>query len=93
MVTSSDLPGLDLGMNSLNLPGVSFFWIWAKCQARKMTTRSDIHSMTVLNVAFTISGPPDRIDDRRLSRPSPGEQLSYRTPLGRPAPGRGIVPM
>ena len=40
-------------MNSLNLIGVSFFWNWAKCQARKTTTSSDIHSITVLNVAFT----------------------------------------
>jgi len=29
------------------------FWICAKCQARRMTTSSDNHSMTVLNVAFT----------------------------------------
>jgi hypothetical protein len=41
-------------MNSLKRSAVSFFWIWAKCQARKITTRSDIHSMTVLNVAFTV---------------------------------------
>ena len=39
---------------------VSFFWIWAKCQARKMTTRSDIHNMTVLNVAFTVQVLPGR---------------------------------
>jgi hypothetical protein len=40
-------------MNSLNFSEVSFFWIWAKCQARKMTTSRDIHNMIVLNVAFT----------------------------------------
>ena len=48
-------------MNSLNFSDVSFFWIWAKCQARKMTTRSDIHNMTVLNVAFTLQ--PSRARD------------------------------
>ena len=53
-------------MNSLNLSGVSFFWIWAKCQARKMTTSSDIHSMTVLNVAFTL--PPSRASVRMSTR-------------------------
>ena len=46
-------------MNSLNLTWVSFFWIWAKCQARKMTTSRDIHNMTVLNVAFTDSVASD----------------------------------
>ena len=53
MVTSATFPASTWAMNSLNLMGVSFFWNWAKCQARKTTTRSDIHSITVLNVAFT----------------------------------------
>ncbi len=54
MVTSLTCPASTCCMNSLNLAGVSFFWIWAKCQARKITTRSDNHSMTVLNVPFTL---------------------------------------
>src|SRR6266571_2921862 len=58
MVTSATSPASTMAMNSVNFFDVSFFWIWAKCQARKMTTRSDIHNMTVLNVAFTIFGPP-----------------------------------
>src|SRR6266496_5994520 len=58
MVTSATSPASTMATNSVNFFDVSFFWIWAKCQARKMTTRSDIHNMTVLNVAFTIFGPP-----------------------------------
>src|SRR5438093_4177024 len=54
MVTSAIWPASTWSMNSLNFSGVSFFWIWAKCQARKMTTSRDIHSMIVLNVAFTV---------------------------------------
>ena len=53
MVTSATCPASTWAMNSLNFTGVSFFWNWAKCQARKTTTRRDIHSITVLNVAFT----------------------------------------
>ena len=53
IVTSDTWPDSTWAMNSLNLSGVSFFWNWAKCQARKTTTSSDIQSMTVLNVAFT----------------------------------------
>ncbi len=53
MVTSWIWPASALVMNSLNLRGVSFFWIWAKCQARKITASRDSHSSTVLNVAFT----------------------------------------
>src|SRR5437879_5046726 len=56
MVTSATWPDSTWAMNSLNLTGCSFFWIWAKCQARKTTTSNDIHSITVLNVAFTILG-------------------------------------
>ena len=81
-------------MNSLNLTGVSFFWIWAKCQARKMTTSSDIHSMTVLNVAFT------RFGLRTAPRPSlplPAGRRNHHLslPLRRrlSAAGRGMVPM
>ena len=73
-------------MNSLNFSEVSFFWIWAKCQARKMTTSSDIHNMTVLNVAFTVQALPGR-DDRRPLRPV------RRRDAPRPAAGRGMVPM
>src|SRR5260370_6017093 len=56
MVTSASWPDSTWVMNSLNLTDVSFFWIWAKCQARKTTTSNDIHNITVLNVAFTILG-------------------------------------
>src|SRR5947207_2459244 len=58
-------------MNSLNFSGVSFFWIWAKCQARKMTTSSDIHSMIVLNVAFTVQA--SRARGARLLAPAAGD--------------------
>jgi hypothetical protein len=54
-VMSATCPDSTWVMNSLNFSGLSFFWIWAKCQARKMTTSNDIHNMTVLNVAFTVS--------------------------------------
>src|SRR5262249_35305390 len=60
IVTSAIWPASTWSMNSLNLSRVSFFWIWAKCQARKMTTNSDIHSMIVLNVAFTVQASGDR---------------------------------
>ena len=63
-VTSWMLPASTWVMNSLNFSEVSFFWIWAKCQARKMTTSSDIHSMIVLNVAFT-TGLQQALDTRR----------------------------
>src|SRR5258708_11784098 len=56
MVTSATWPDSTWAIKSLNLTGVSFFWIWAKCQAKKTTTSNDIHSITVLNVAFTILG-------------------------------------
>ena len=61
MVASATWPFSTCCMNSLNFSDVSFFWIWAKCQARKMTTSSDIHNMTVLNVAFTMQ--PSRACD------------------------------
>ena len=61
MVASCTWPASTWVMNSLNFSEVSFFWIWAKCQARKMTTSSDIHNMTVLNVAFTFQ--PSRAPD------------------------------
>jgi hypothetical protein len=61
MVASCTWPASTWVMNSLNPSEVSFFWIWAKCQARKMTTSSDIHNMTVLNVAFTFQ--PSRAPD------------------------------
>src|SRR5262245_39324718 len=70
-------------MNSLNLTWVSFFWIWAKCQARKMTTSRDIHNMTVLRVAFTIPLPPTSSGVARLSSPVPrphGKYLLYAPP-------------
>ena len=57
-VTSCTWPASTWAMNSLNFIGVSRFWNWAKCQARNTTTSSDIHSITVLNVAFT-EKPPD----------------------------------
>src|SRR5712691_9900206 len=71
MVTSLTCPASTCVMKSLNLRVVSFFWIWAKCQARKMTTSSDIHSMTVLNVAFTLTPLLARGDTDRppLARP------------------------
>ena len=47
------IPDSTWAMNSLKLTCVSFCFSWAKCQARNTTTSSDIHSMTVLNVAFT----------------------------------------
>src|SRR5207237_10130146 len=71
MVTSRTWPASTCVMKSLNLSVVSFFWIWAKCQARKMTTRSDIHSMTVLNVAFTRSPLLARRDADRASLARP----------------------
>ena len=75
MVTSATFPASTWAMNSLNLTGVSFFWNWAKCQARKTTTSSDIQSITVLNVAFTSynsSGrPPTTVDSPRTL----GEEL------------------
>src|SRR5262245_235524 len=55
MVTSITCPASTWAMNSLNLNSDSFFWIWAKCQARMMTTSNDNHSITVLNVEFTVS--------------------------------------
>src|SRR5436309_2001751 len=71
MVTSAIWSASTWSMNSLNFSGVSFFWIWAKCQARKMTTSSDIHSMIVLNVAFTVQA--SRARGARLLAPAAGD--------------------
>ena len=95
MVTSATWPASTWVMNSLNLTGVSFFWIWAKCQARKTTTRRDIHSMTVLNVAFTFLGPPDGPHSVPRPRGTPGGITYLSLPPGRLQrwAGRGMVPM
>ncbi len=66
IVTSCTWPASTCAMNSLNFMGVSRFWNCAKCQARKTTTSNDIHSITVLNVAFT-EKPPDGYPDRPSS--------------------------
>src|SRR5687768_6747750 len=90
-VMSATWPDSTWVMNSLNFSGLSFFWIWAKCQARKMTTSSDIHNMTVLNVAFTVSalqGLPKHESDPHYD---PSERVMVRPTTG--GPGRGMVPM
>ncbi len=93
MVTSATSPASTCAMNSLNLTGVSFFWNWAKCQARKTTTSNDIQSITVLNVAFTSYSPSGRPPTTVSAPRTPGEELSILVQFARsPYSGRGMVP-
>ena len=54
IVTSATWPASTSVMNSLNLTGGSFFWIWAKWTTTATMARIEAHSINVLRVEFTI---------------------------------------